>query len=210
MADGTEIRSIARLTPPADVLARVDALVKSVAPREIEIGAAIGRILAGDINAVLNPRVPLALRTDGRSALTSLTTPAPTRRRRSPPRRGSMREPMPAGTDAVAPLDVVVERGGQADIIAPVAAAGEGVLPAGRILIARRHSRGRPPDGHQVRRSPPPVTQLQVREPRVRLVRARAAGDAVTRCGRCPDRKRDRRRAVVSCADDTGLNLRSG
>ncbi len=63
MADGTEIpQRIARLTPLADVLARVDALVKSVAPREIETGAAIGRILAGDVNAVLNPRVPLALR----------------------------------------------------------------------------------------------------------------------------------------------------
>ena len=36
MADGTEIpQRIARLTPLADVLARVDALVKSVAPREI-------------------------------------------------------------------------------------------------------------------------------------------------------------------------------
>jgi molybdopterin molybdotransferase len=90
-------------------------------------------------------------------------------------------QPMPAGADAVAPLDVVVARGGRMEIIAPVAA-GEGVLAAGadaddRAALVR--------EGRRLTRiqtaalAAAGVTQLQVREPRVRLVRARAAGDAV-------------------------------
>ena len=59
---------------------------------------------------------------------------------------------MPAGADAVAPLDVVVRRDGQIEIIAPVAV-GEGVLPAepmptGQSLGAggqAPHARFRPP-----------------------------------------------------------------
>jgi molybdopterin biosynthesis enzyme len=45
-------------------------------------------------------------------------------------RRIDAGEPLPAGTDAVASLDVVVVRNGRAEIIAPVTA-GEGVLPMG-------------------------------------------------------------------------------
>src|SRR5712691_11218566 len=76
MADGTESpQRIARLTPLADVLARVDALVKPVAPREVDTAAAADRVLAGDVNAVLNPRMPLALR-DGWAVSAELTTDA--------------------------------------------------------------------------------------------------------------------------------------
>ena len=48
----------------------------------------------------------------------------------SPPRRIDAGEPLPAGTDAVAPLDAVMLRGDRAEAIAAVAP-GEGVLPAG-------------------------------------------------------------------------------
>jgi len=40
---------IARLTPLADVLARLDALVKPVTPRTAELAAALGRTLAEDV-----------------------------------------------------------------------------------------------------------------------------------------------------------------
>jgi molybdopterin molybdotransferase len=183
MADGTEIpQRIARLTPLADVLARLDALVKPVAPREVETGAAIGRVLAGDVNAVVNPRVPLALR-DGWAVRAELTTdassyaPAPL----ATATRIDVGEPMPAGADAVAPLDGVVSRGSRSEIIAPVAA-GDGVLAAGadanrQTTFAR--------EGRRLTRvqaaalAAAGVTRLHVCEPRVRLVRARAAGDAV-------------------------------
>jgi molybdopterin biosynthesis enzyme len=183
MADGTEIpQRIARLTPLADVLARVDALVKPVAPREVETEAAIGRILVDDANAGLNPRVPLALR-DGWAISADLTTdassyaPAPL----AAATRIDVGEPMPAGADAVAPLDVVVSRGSRSEIIAPVAA-GDGVLAAGadanrQTTFAR--------EGRRLTRvqaaalAAAGVTRVAVCEPRLRLVRARAAGDAV-------------------------------
>jgi molybdopterin molybdotransferase len=183
MADGTEIpQRIARLTPLADVLARVDALVKPVAPREVATNAAAGGVLAGDVSAVPRPSGPLALR-DGWAVRAELTTdassyaPAPL----AAATRIDTGEPMPAGTDAVAPLDVVMERNGRAEIIAPVAA-GDGMLPAGadadrQTTFARRGRRLTPIQAAALAAAG--VTRLQVCEPRVRLVRARAAADAV-------------------------------
>ena len=74
MDDETPQR-ITRLTPLADVLARIDAQVEQVAPREVETVAAVGRVLAGDVSVVLHPRVPLALR-DGWAVRAELTTDA--------------------------------------------------------------------------------------------------------------------------------------
>jgi len=129
MDDETPQR-INRLTPLADVLARIDALVKQVAPREVETVTATGRVLAGDMSVVLHPRVPLALR-DGWAVRAELTTDAGSYA--PAPLPGATRidvgEPMPGDADAVAPLEVVVMRGGRTEIIAPVAA-GDGVLPA--------------------------------------------------------------------------------
>src|SRR5215831_8600757 len=47
---------IARLTPLADVLARLDALVKPVTPRTAELAAALGRTLAEDV--ILHAPIP--------------------------------------------------------------------------------------------------------------------------------------------------------
>jgi molybdopterin biosynthesis enzyme len=183
MADGTEIpQRIARLTPLADVLARLDALVKPAAPREVETVAAAGRLLSGDVNAGLHPRGPLALR-DGWAVRAELTTdassyaPAPL----AAATLIDAGEPMPAGTDAVAPLDVVMERVGRAEIIAPVAA-GDGVLSAGadadrQTMFTRGGRRLTPIQAAALAAAG--VTRVAVCEPRVRLVRARAAGDAV-------------------------------
>jgi molybdopterin biosynthesis enzyme len=183
MDDGTDApQRIARLTPLAEVLARIDALVKPVAPREVETAASAGRVLAGDAGAGLNPKVPLALR-DGWAVNAELTTdassyaPAPL----AAATQVDAGEPMPAGADAVAPLDVVVERNGRAEIIAPVAA-GEGVLPAGAdadgptafARVGRRLSHVQAAALAAVG-----MTRLKVCEPRLRLVRARAAPDAV-------------------------------
>src|ERR1700730_18391410 len=53
---------IERLMPLADVLTRIDASVEPVAPRELNVGDALGRTLAADVQAGPHPRVPLALR----------------------------------------------------------------------------------------------------------------------------------------------------
>ncbi len=183
MADETESpQRIARLTPLADVLARVDALVKPVAPREVDTAAAIGRVVAGDVNTVLNPRMPLALR-DGWAVRSDLTTDASSYAPAPLPAaaRIDAGEPMPAGADAVAPLDVVVMRGGRAEIIAPIGA-GEGVLPAG--ADADRQTTF-VQEGRRLTRvqaavlAAAGVTRLHICEPRVRVVRARAVGDDV-------------------------------
>jgi molybdopterin molybdotransferase len=182
MDDGTDApQRIARLTPLAEVLARIDALVKPVTPREVETAAAAGRVLAGDVYAAL-PKAPLALR-DGWAVSAELTADASSYAPAPLPAatRIDAGEPMPAGADAVAPVDVVVERSGRAEIIAPVAT-GEGVLPAGadadrQTAFARAGRRLTQVQAAALAAAG--VTRLKVCEPRVRLVRARAATDAV-------------------------------
>jgi molybdopterin molybdotransferase len=181
--DNDQPQRITRLTPLADVLARVDALARPVKPRELETAAAVGKVLAGDVMVALHPRVPLALR-DGWAVSSDLTTdassyaPVPL----TAAGRVDVGQPMPAGADAVAPLDVVVRRHGQVEIIAPVAA-GDGVLPAGadansQAVFAR--------EGRRLTRiqaaalTAAGVERVHVCEPRLRLVRARSATDAVS------------------------------
>ena len=140
MAGEPENQRIARLTPLADVLARIDALVRPVAPRAVELAAALGRVLADDVVAAAGqPAAALALR-DGWAVRAEDTADAgsyapvplpPT------PTRIDVGEPLPPGTDAVAPLDAVVDRGGRVEALAPVAP-GEGVLPAGADCRCRR------------------------------------------------------------------------
>jgi molybdopterin molybdotransferase len=173
---------IVRLTPLDKVLARVDALVQPVAARRIELASALDRALAGDIViAAPIPRSALALR-DGwalRSELTSDAgpySPAPV----PGVQRIDVGEALPGDADAVASLDAVVFRDGEALALAPVAS-GDGVLPAGgdfspgavlrcgrrigRMAIAALAHAG--------------IGEVEVREPRVRIARARVRTDPV-------------------------------
>jgi molybdopterin biosynthesis enzyme len=182
MDDGTSQR-IARLTPLADVLARIDAQVKPVAPRVVPVGEAVGRILAGDAVAGARPPAALALR-DGwavnseQTADASSYAPAPL----APVARIDCGEPMPPGTDAVAPLDAVIASGGRTEISAAIAA-GEGVLPAGADVGAQSPLQRA---GHRLTRiqaavlAAAGVRRVAIHEPCVRVLRARTTeGDAV-------------------------------
>jgi len=183
MADGTEIpQRIARLTPLADVLARVDALVKPVAPREVATNAAAGGVLAGDVSAVPRPSGPLALR-DGWAVRAELTTDASSYAPAPLPAaaRIDVGQPLPAGADAVAPLEVVVARAGGVEIIAPVAA-GDGVLAAGadadgRTALVREGRRLTHIQAAALAAAG--VQRVRIREPRLRLIHMRRAGDEV-------------------------------
>jgi molybdopterin molybdotransferase len=173
---------IARLTPLDVVLARVDALVGPVAPREVAIAAAVGRVLAGNVMVAARPGGPLALR-DGwavQSALTHDASPyAPA------PLPSAIRidagEALPGGADAVAEIDAVVVRDGGAQAIAAITS-GDGVLPAGAdadgaaalLLEGRRLGAvaAAALAGAQ-------VSRIRVREPRLRVVRARPRGDPI-------------------------------
>jgi molybdopterin molybdotransferase len=166
---------IARLTPLAAVLARIDTLVAPVAPREVALAAAVGRVLAGDVRPASRPHVPLALR-DGwavNSALTQDASPyAPTPLASAP--RIDVGEPMPAGADAVAELDAVVLRDGRAHAIAAVTS-GDGVLPTGadadgRAVFAPQGRRL----GALAAAALAATSRIWVHEPRVRLVGARS------------------------------------
>src|ERR1700758_546827 len=150
MVEPDRRQRIARLTPLADVLARLDALVRPVAPRTAELAAALGQTLAKDV--IIHAPVPATARAlrDGWAVSSDLTTdasayaPAPL----PPAVWGDGGQPLTGNADAVA--------------------RGTPLLPAGRRLggieIALLAAAG--------------VAQTRVRAPRLRLVHA-APGDAV-------------------------------
>ena len=132
MAVADTIQTIARLMPLADVLAIVESDVKPVTPRTIDVMAAAGQILAADARALSRPTSPVALQ-DG-WALTAEETlgaggyaPVPLTR---PPQRIEAGQPMPVGTDSVAPIDAVKLTRGRAEALVTVNP-GDGVLAAG-------------------------------------------------------------------------------
>ena len=187
MAEGTQ--RIARLTPLADVLARIDALVTPVAPRRVETRAALGRVLAEDVVAAaasaggraglarrLRGRRPISLlgrellRAGAACARRSVSMPGrrcrrtPTRSRRSMPWRSVMVEV--AAIAPVAPGDGVLVAG--ADI-----AAGTVLRRAGRDRCAPPISRCSRPPGSARSRSARRASGWSCR---------RVSGDAVHRC----------------------------
>jgi molybdopterin biosynthesis enzyme len=179
--DGETPQRIARLTPLRDVLARIDAHVKPVEVRTVELAGAAGRILAHDI--VVDRPIPhaaLALR-DGWAVPSDLTADAGPYAPAPVPAavRIDVGELLPSGADAVAPLDSVIVREGQAQAVAPVApgdgvllagadAAGGAVLiPAGRRLSALRSTL----------LAALGVERVAIRAPRLLVVRARARGE---------------------------------
>lgn len=125
------LQRIARLTPLANVLARVDALVVPVGPREAAVVHFGRQVIADDLTIGPLPPAALALR-DGWAVNSDATGDAsayaPVLLRTAT--RIDAGEPLPDGTDAVADLDAVTMRDGAAEAIAPVAP-GEGVLPIG-------------------------------------------------------------------------------
>jgi molybdopterin biosynthesis enzyme len=174
---------IARLTPVADVLARLDALVKPVTPRSAEPSAALGHALAEDI--VIAAPIPAAARAlrDGWAVPSHLTTDASGYAPAPLPFavRIDVGEPLPSDADAVAPLDAVAIRGGTAQALGPVTP-GEGVLPAGADIApgATLLAAGRRLGGVEIAiLTAAGVTHVRVRAPRLRLVRAVPTGDAV-------------------------------
>ena len=175
---------IERLTPLADALAGIDQLVAPVAARSVEAQAACGRILAADIAAAgAHPAAALALR-DGFAVLAEAmldASPYAPAALAGPPAPLEVGDPMPAGTDAVAPPDAIELRGGGACALAPLAA-GDGILPPGADMAAgevlrRAGARLRASDiaacallGH---------SRVDVREACLRIVPARPDHDPV-------------------------------
>ncbi len=183
MAGEPENQRIARLTPLDDVLASIAASVKPVVPRKVDLAAAFNRALAQDVAiATAQPAEPRALR-DGYAvraediADAGPYAPVPL----AAPKRVDVGEALPPDTDAVVPLDAVTTRGAIVQAVAP-AAAGDGVLPnegdvrAGDV-IARKGWRLN--NFNLAMLALGGCRDVTVREPRIRLVKARADADPV-------------------------------
>ncbi len=126
------IQTITRLTPLAEVLAAVDSGVKPVTPRPLDVAAAAGRILAADAVAPVRPSAAMALQ-DGWALAADDTLGAggyATVPLMHAPQRVDAGQPMPPGTDSVAPLDAMKVTGTRAEALVTVNP-GDGVLPAG-------------------------------------------------------------------------------
>jgi molybdopterin molybdotransferase len=178
-----ETQRIARLTPLTEVLGRIDATVGAVASRRIATARAIGRVLAENlIGATAVPAEARALR-DGFAVATDATSDASSYAPVSlmPPRRVDLGDALPAGSDAVAPLDIVVERDGQFSVVAPVAP-GDGVLAAGADInvgttLQRAGSLVRAADAAALMAAG--IAEVAVREPRICVALTRSAHDAI-------------------------------
>jgi molybdopterin biosynthesis enzyme len=183
MAAEHDPQQITQLTPFVEVTARINALVKPVAPRRVAIAAAVGRVLVEDVVAAAAvPALALVMR-DGfavaAEALSDASSYAAVQL--VPPQRVDAGEALPAGTDAVAPLDTVVERDGRFAAIAPVAP-GDGVLTAGGdvragTLLRRAGAVVRAADAAAFAAAG--IVEVAVREPRVCVAPARAGDDPI-------------------------------
>jgi molybdopterin biosynthesis enzyme len=160
---------ISALTPLTDVLARVAALARPVAPREMALTDAEGRVLAQDVVAA-SPATPVAL-IDGWAVHSEQVADAgPYAPVLLAPAPGwvDAGDAMPGGADAVLPADAVAN--GE---VHTSATAGDGVLAAGADAAPGRPLRRA---GEALRAADVAalqaagISRVTVREPRVRVV----------------------------------------
>jgi molybdopterin molybdotransferase len=183
MAAEHDPQQLIRLTPLDEVRARIDVLVKQIAPRRVAVATALGCVLAEDVVAAMAvPAGARALR-DGfavaAEALLDASSYAPVHL--APAQRVDAGEALPAGMDAVAPLDAVVERDARFAAIAPVAP-GDGVLSAGGdvgggALLRRAGTIVRAIDAGILATAG--IAEVLVRAPRICVAPARAGHDAI-------------------------------
>ncbi|HEY1473664.1 MAG TPA: molybdopterin-binding protein [Pseudolabrys sp.] len=202
------IQTITRLTPLADVQATVDSGVKPVAPRTLDVAAAAGHALAADAVASARPSAALALQ-DGWALAAGDTLGAggyaPVQLMHMP-QRVEAGQPMPAGTDSVAPLDAVKVSAGGAEALATVNP-GDGVLSAGGDSdpgVALRLAGERLRDTDLAAFAGAGLAHVSVREPRIRVVTLRAS-DIIVAAARLLARDIERRGGVAQL--DAGGDL---
>jgi molybdopterin molybdotransferase len=153
-----------RLAPLREALARIDALAPPVEPREVDLMAAAGRVLAADVVvAAPLPVTAVALR-DGWAV-----------------RSDSVTDAGPYAPQPLAPAPVFVETG------APLPAEADAVLPPDAVMLRADAEPGRPlrRAGASIRATDlavlraAGVPRVGVREPRLRVVTANPHMDAV-------------------------------
>jgi molybdopterin molybdotransferase len=179
-ANSEALQLIGRLTPLAEVLALIDAEVKPVTPRALNVAAAAGRTLAADASAPPRPLAAIAL-ADGWALSADLTLGAggyATAMLARMPSRVETGQAMPPDTDSVAPFDAVKETDGRAEALVTVNP-GDGMLPAGgdcdpAIPLRRAGKRLRITDVAGFAAAG--LARVTVREPRIRVLPLRGSG----------------------------------
>jgi molybdopterin molybdotransferase len=175
MSPPTEtLQRIARLAPLAELMARLEAVAAPVAPRNVELAAAVGATLAADVAAPADlPAAPTAIR-DGWAVASEMVldassyAPVPLN---PPPAWIETGGAMPVGMDAILPVDAVNVGHAGAEALASVAP-GEGVLFPGAdaargAVLRRAGERLRPSDAAVLRAAG--IASVSVRAPRVKI-----------------------------------------
>jgi molybdopterin biosynthesis enzyme len=203
------IQTIARLTPLHDVMAMVDIEVKPVAPRTIDVAGAQGRTLAIDAMSRARPNVSIAM-VDGWAIDADTTlgaggyTPALLLQT---PSRIEVGQPLPPGTDSVAPFDAIKLTNGRAEALMTINP-GDGMLPAGGdcdAAIPLRRAGDRLSLTDIAAFAAAGVARITVREPRVRVLPLR--GSAITNAAARLIAGDIERRGGAARLDDPGRDL---
>ena len=178
-ANRDTLQLISRLTPLSDVLGLIDAEVKPVTPRTLDVAAAAGRTLAKDALAPARPAAAMTLH-DGWALAADLTLGAggyaPALLPRAPA-RVEAGQVMPPGTDSVAPFDAVKATAAGAEALLALNP-GEGVLAAGGdcdpgVPLRREGARLRATDLAAFAAAG--LARVTVREPRLRVLPLRGS-----------------------------------
>jgi molybdopterin biosynthesis enzyme len=177
VAHSEKLQRIARLTPLAEAVASIDALVRPVALQQVDVASAFGLTLANDVVVdAARPAGAIAIR-DGWAVAAgdivdaSATAPVPLAQA---PVWLETGDALPPSADTVAPFDAVALCGPIAEAVAPVVP-GEGVLAAGGdvavgAILRRAGARLRHSDLAVLAATG--VAKVGARAPRIRLVTA--------------------------------------
>lgn len=210
MAASSEVlQVIQRLTPLAEVLALIDADVKTVIPRTLDLGHAAGRTLAKDAVSPARPTAAIAIH-DGWAVSADATLGASGY---SPallpqtPSRVEAGQAMPPETDTIAPFDTVKTTASGTEVLAALNPS-DGVLAAGgdcdpAIALRRAGERLRATDLAAFAAAG--LARVTVREPRIRVLPLRGSG-IVNAAARLIAADIERRGGLVSL-DEGGRGL---
>jgi molybdopterin molybdotransferase len=208
-ANSESLQTIARLTPLAEVLALIDAEVKPVTLRTLDLAAALDHTLAADVLAPTRPSAATAL-LDGWALAADLTlgagSYAPVLLAREPS-RVEAGQAMPPDTDSVAPFDAVNTAGGRAEVLVTLNP-GDGMLPAGgdcdpSLPLRRAGERVRITDLAGFAAAG--LARVTVREPRIRVIPMR--GTAIVTAAARAVAGDIARRGGSARLDDSGRGL---
>ena len=173
------LQRISRLTPLRAILALIESRVSPVKARKCATAAAAGFTLADDVVTAERPTSSIALSDGFAVDAAAVADAGPYAPALLPalPQWIEAGQSLPIGTDAVAPLDAITQRGERVEVIVPVLA-GQGILPAGGDAAAQtvlRRAGERMRDIDCAVAAAVGFAELNVREPRIWIARGRAA-----------------------------------